>query len=288
MPCGFVALLFLLCLAWVPLHGATVTLGVIGDYGSGDTNEANVARLVKSWNPDLIITVGDNNYDYGAAETIDENVGQFYHEYIAPYHGRYGAGALTNRFFPTLGNHDWWVPMAKPYLDYFTLPGNGRYYGIRHGPVELFAVDSDAFEPDGNSPLSRQAAWLKRRLSLAKAPWRIVYFHESPYSSGNWHGSHWHECDQMRWPFAEWGASVVLSGHDHTYERVHTNNLVYFINGLGGGRKDTFFTEPVPGSAMRYSAEHGAMRIDATETNLVLRFINWQGQTQDRYELKKP
>lgn len=42
--------------------------------------------------------------------------------------GNYGEGALTNRFFPCLGNHDWSTPGAQPYLDYFELPCNERFY----------------------------------------------------------------------------------------------------------------------------------------------------------------
>ena len=99
---------------------------VIGDYGTGRQNEADVAAMIKSWKPDLIITTGDNNYPDGAAETIDENIGRFFHEFIAPYKGSYGNGAQENRFFPSLGNHDWHAKDAQPYLDYFTLPGNER------------------------------------------------------------------------------------------------------------------------------------------------------------------
>ncbi|MCH7761181.1 metallophosphoesterase, partial [candidate division TA06 bacterium] len=82
------------------------SFAIIGDYGSEGTNEEDVANLVKSWNPDFVITAGDNNYSDGEASTIDPNIGQYYHEFIYPYLGSYGPGATTNRFFPTLGNHD--------------------------------------------------------------------------------------------------------------------------------------------------------------------------------------
>src|SRR5436305_251132 len=49
--------------------------GVIGDYGSDGQNEADVSALVHGWNPDFIITVGDNNYGEGCASTIDANIG---------------------------------------------------------------------------------------------------------------------------------------------------------------------------------------------------------------------
>ena len=78
---------------------------VIGDYGLDGENEAKVANLVKGWNPDFIITTGDNNYPYGAAETIDQNIGKYFSDYIYPYSGSYGEGAEENKFFPAIGNH---------------------------------------------------------------------------------------------------------------------------------------------------------------------------------------
>jgi hypothetical protein len=66
----------------------------------------------------------------------------------------------VNQFFPTLGNHDWYTPGAQPYLDYFHLPGNERYYDFVWGPVHFFAIDSDENEPDGVNQSSVQAKWL--------------------------------------------------------------------------------------------------------------------------------
>src|ERR1700681_2156208 len=69
---------------------------VIGNYGQAGTPESDVANLVKSWNPDSILTVGDNNFETGSASTIDANIGQYYHDLIYPYVGNYGEGASTN------------------------------------------------------------------------------------------------------------------------------------------------------------------------------------------------
>ena len=92
--------------ARMPAQAAQVTIGVIGDYGSaylGGASLSNVqavANLIKSWNPDFIITTGDNNYPDGEASNIDTNIGQFFHEYIHPYVGTFGSGAVSNRFWP--------------------------------------------------------------------------------------------------------------------------------------------------------------------------------------------
>ena len=62
----------------LPLGSQAQSFAAIGDFGTGDTNESKVAQLVKSWNPEFIITVGDNNYPKGEASTIDQNIGAFY------------------------------------------------------------------------------------------------------------------------------------------------------------------------------------------------------------------
>lgn len=264
-----------------------MVIGIIGDFGAAAegatqaSNELAVANVVKSWNPDFVIALGDNNYPSGAASTIDQNIGQFYHEFIYPYTGSYGSGATSNRFFPCLGNHDWLTSNGQPHNDYFVLPGNERYYTYRYGPVEIFAINSNP-DTNGTSPTSVQGRWLQEQLAASTAPWRIVYFHHPPYSAVAGSGNAY-----MRWPFADWGASAVLSGHEHYYARIHTNNLVYFINGLGGDE-----IAPVGGgsspAAARYSGDYGAMRAQATESNLVFHFITRNNVVIDTLALGDP
>ena len=256
---------------------SVLRFAVIGDYGKAGANEAAVARLVQSWNPDLIITVGDNNYPRGSDTTIDQNIGQYYHQFIHPYRGKFGAGGTVNRFYPSLGNHDWYTPGAKPYLEYFTLPGNERYYEFRQGTIHFFALDSDKHEPDGKSDTSIQARWLKERLAEAAAPWKIVYFHHPPYLSSGIN----HQPDTaMQWPFTAWGASVVLAGHEHVYERLHVEGIPYFVNGLGGAN---IYPERagVPQSQVRFSGAHAAMLMEATGVELKFWCITVQGDTID-------
>ena len=175
---------------------SSARFAVLGDYGAGSTSaEADVATLVQSWNPDFVLTVGNNNSPFGAAATIDANIGQYYRDLINPYVGQYGAGAATNQFWPSLGNQDWGDAYPNPdgaqaYLQYFTLPNNGRYYTFTQGPVQLFALDSDPNEPDGSSSSSSlQAQWLQNQLAASTATWKIVYFNRAPYSSGAHYGS---------------------------------------------------------------------------------------------------
>ncbi len=255
---------------------------VIGDYGSGEPPEARVAELVHSWRPEFVLTVGDNNYPSGAAETIDAHIGQFYHDYLYPYRGAYGDGADRLRFFPTLGNHDWDTPGARPYLDYFELPGNERYYDFTWGPLHFFALDSDSREPDGVGRSSPQADWLRQRLAESVLPWQIVYMHHAPYSSGQ-HGA----VDWARWPYAEWGADAVLAGHDHTYERLEIDGIPYFVNGVGGGAIYAF-TSISEGSMARYNDQYGAMLVEATAHRIHFQFITVDGERVDEWAVEKP
>jgi hypothetical protein len=259
-----------------------VRFAVIGDYGAATLGEALVANAIRTWNPDFIITTGDNNYPSGEAVTLDRNVGFYYRDFIYPYLGNYGPGATTNRFFPSLGNHDWVAPGAQPYLDYFTLPGNERYYDFVWGPVHLFAVDSDPHEPDGIDSASVQARWLQGRLAASTAPWKLVYLHHPPYSSG-WHGP----TPALQWPYRQWGATAVLAGHDHTYERLLVDGFPYFVNGLGGNSPYDF-AAPQPGSQVRYNGDYGAMLVQATAAAITFQFVTHGGQVVDSYTLTAP
>jgi tartrate-resistant acid phosphatase type 5 len=265
-----------------PTPEEVVRFAVIGDFGEVGLPARSVSDLVKSWSPDFIITTGDNNYPNGAYETIDANIGQYYHEYIHPYKGIYGDGADTNRFFPSLGNHDYYTDNARPYLEYFDLPGNGRYYDFTWGPVHLFAINANYQEPDGVGRSSVQADWLRRGLASSNLPWKIVYMHHPPYSSG-YQGS----IDWVRWPYKEWGATAVLSGHDHTYERLLVDGFPYFVNGLGGGARYPF-KDILPGSQVRFSDNHGAMLVTASSSHISFQFLTIQGELIDEYYLYFP
>lgn len=254
---------------------------VIGDFGLAGNPERDVADLILSWEPDFIITTGDNNYPEGSAETIDQNIGQYFHEYIHPYIGQYGEGAESNRFFPTLGNHDWNTAGAQAYFDYFTLPGNERYYDFVWGPVHLFALDSDSREPDGVGRSSSQAMWLQEKLAQSTSPWKIVYMHQPPYASAGDGSIAW-----AQWPYKQWGASAVLGGHSHVYERILVDGLPYFVNGLGGGPRYEF-DAPVPGSQIRFNEDYGAMFVEATPYQITFQFVTRDNILVDSYSIEK-
>jgi hypothetical protein len=263
------------------IFGAGTRFAVIGDYGADSVEEADVARMVKAWRPQFIVTVGDNNYPSGAAATIDTNIGKYYHEFIAPYRGNYGPGAASNRFFPTLGNHHWETSGAKPYLDYFTLPGNERYYDLVIGPVHIFTIDSDDHEPDGITADSRQGRWLQSRLSASRSCWDLIFLHHAPFSSGPPGGT-----ESLQWPYRLWGADAVLAGHAHIYERLVVERMLYLVNGLGGAEIHAIGT-PAPGSQMRYNGDFGALLVEATSSQITFRFVSRASKVIDVSTLRK-
>lgn len=268
-------------------NGDEIQFGVVGDYGDNSKGEKNVSQLLLNLHPNFIITTGDNNYPDGCWETIDKNVGKYYSSYIGNYTGQYGSGGGMNEFFPTMGNHDWEALKncmyygELPYLAYFTLPNNGRYYDFIKGTVHFYAIDSDDAEPDGNKIDSIQYEWLKNKIKQSDSCFNVVYFHHSPYSSGE-HGSD----KTMRWKFDELGADVVISGHDHDYERIMRDNMVYIVNGVGGADL-TPFEDKVEGSVVRYNKEHGYMMGYANDERLRFSFFNTEDELIDSVVIRK-
>ena len=219
----------------------------------------------------------------GAADTIDANIGQFFSGFIGGYTGKYGPGSATNRFWPCLGNHDWYAPTgAQAYLDYFpSLPGNRRYYDVAVGNVHFFAVDSDPHEPDGIDVGSTQARWLQAALAASHECFNIVFFHHPPYSSGDPLFTE----PEMRWPFLAWGADVVLTAHQHNYERLAIDGMTYVVDGLGGALNRFGFLTTQPGSLVRYNAAFGALFVQVFDGRLDFQFKNTHGDVVDRFDI---
>ena len=257
----------------------TVRFAVVGDFGWGSKEQAAVAAQVADWEPDFVITTGDNNCPSGASDTIDANIGQHYHSFIHPYAGSYGEGADSNRFFPCLGNHDWLTEGAQPHLDYFELPGYERYYDFQHGAAHFFCVDSDASEPDGVTADSLQAAWLQEALAASTAPFQVVYLHHPPHSSGS-HGDN----ANLQWPFRDWGADLLLAGHDHSYERLVRDGLLEIVNGSGGAALRGFSVQ-ASGSQVGDDQHHGAQLVTIDGERAVVEFFATSGELIDQVAL---
>ena len=247
----------------------------IGDFGRDNEEEGDVAALLRTWKPQFITTVGDNNYlAADGMPGLDAAVGQYFHDFIGNYKGAYGAGGSENLFFPALGNHDWDAEAGKLHLDYFTLPGNERYYTFVRGSIQFFIIDSDPREPDGVTADSAQAEWLREALDDSDALFKVVVFHHAPYSSG-----HEGSTRNMRWPFAEWGADVVLAGHSHVYERLDIDGTPYLVNGAGAVNRGEENVRPE--SVVRETENVGALLIQANAYALTLQYQTRDGKVID-------
>ncbi len=263
----------------------SVKIGIVGDLGDGDSNEAAVAQLIKGFNPDFIATVGDNSY--GPAGQ-DANVGKNYAAYMGNYDGAHGQGSALNRFFPALGNHDIedGGGLAE-YLAYYTLPGGGikssntsgneRYYDIVQGPVHMFFLNTDVTEPNGRTPTSTQGVWLQNRLAASTSPWKIVIAHDAPFASNG-------ATSTMRWPYKAWGADIVLSGDAHLYERLEVDGFPYIINGLGGSSRKAAPT-PIPESQIIYRDSFGGVIAEACTSGVTFKFHSLADGVIDTFTL---
>lgn len=273
---------------------AQIKFAVIGDYGFDVTSQAAVANAVAAKNPDFITTTGDNTYFQGASSATDfanwdKTQGKYYGNYIQlPAGSAYGTGAVTNNFFPVLGNHDWDEGVTS-YSDYFTLPqanatSGERYYSFRRGEVEFFMLSADSREPDGRSIGTTQYEWAKNAISTSTAPWQIVMFHQPAYTFGNIH----QPSTTMRWPFQSWGVDAIFSGHNHNMQDLTTNDpatgnvgLPYFVQGAGG--VPTLYaisnTTPLLDAAAQWynSTSYGFSMVTADENTARVEFFDTDG-----------
>lgn len=258
--------------------GTDYMFAMISDYGEPPmTPTQQVSALVKSWGPRFIVTAGDNT----------QQLGYDYEETITPYYGEYVADNLAdNRFFPTLGNHDISDPSfgLNSFLAYFTLPNDERKYDFVKGSVHFFILNVNASEPDGVSSTSVQAEWLRVKMALSTAKWKVVVLHYPPYTTGQTYPGN----TTLRWGFT--GADVVISGHTHGYERFEVDGKPYLVIGTAGANLDNLNANPVLIAEYlkyRYSAKHGAVKCTASCTELKFQFINLDGTVLDTLTLTK-
>lgn len=277
-------------------YGCGLVFGAIGDSGKVGVNQASVAGMVRSWNPGLVIHAGDLVYaDGGSGTSPDEDpyesqVARYWSWAFGAYGGEYPAGE-NQIFFPAMGNHDWDDGPGARYLEFFSLPGNERFYDIKRGPIHFFYLDSYGYGPTSTGPngdaidgtgaadgvgqadlssTGPMATWLKLTLANSDCPIRVVVLHHPPATSEvNYYPGY----AVLDWPFGEWGADLLITGHSHCYERIlRSDGVTQVTVGTGGHSLRGFSLTPVSGSQARVS-EYGALRGTAVGNVLTLEFI---------------
>ncbi|MBA3886479.1 MAG: metallophosphoesterase [Acidobacteria bacterium] len=231
-----------------PAGTGTTRFIAFGDSGTGSTEQRSLATLMRADTFDLSLHTGDVVYG-NAGGTSDGSR----HTLNAWFFGIYRDWLRSKPMFPSLGNHDsrQSTSHGAAYLSAFVLPTNGasasypdhaeRYYSFDYGPVHFVALDTERAlqEP---ARRSEQLAWLAADLASTTQPWKVVYFHRSPYSAGLHHGSDLAVRQAFAPLFEQHGVHLVLSAHDHLYERSLPwretlpghRGVTYIVTGGGG------------------------------------------------------
>ncbi len=202
-----------------PLQANSVRLAAIGDMGTGEQPQIDVAQqMVKSRKAfpfEFVITLGDNIYTGSQPSDFEK-------AFAVPYKLLLDAGV---QFYATLGNHD---TTNERFYKPFNMNG-ANYYTYKKGHVRFFALDSNYMDP-------KQTAWIETQLREAgNGDWKICYFHHPLYSSGRYHGPAIDLRKVLEPLFVKYGVDVVFSGHDHVFERIRPQKgIYYFIEGASG------------------------------------------------------
>jgi 3',5'-cyclic AMP phosphodiesterase CpdA len=255
--------------------GATWTFASIGDYGAGTKPQAQVAATLLARRPDLLVTVGDNVYNFGLEL-------EYRHKWDKPeYFGRIREQIPV---FPSLGNHDVRLGTPRAYFRRFPELDRARYYAFQRGGVQFVALDSN----QSLAPGSDQYKWLSSTLQDAKdAAYRVLYMHHPLKSSQPRSDDH---LLRDLGPLLEQAkVDLVLTGHEHHYERTKPLNgygTVAVTHGGGGNEIHPFQTPQAEWSAAR-SADYGFLTFDVTADALVGHSVLADGREVDTFRVPK-
>ena len=203
----------------LPNKPGTLKFAVIGDSGTGDSNQYRLAKVFsdmrRKFQYEFVIMAGDNMY--GSQKASD-----YTKKFEIPYKPILDEGI---KFYAALGNHD--QPNQANYK-LFNMNGK-RFYTFRpKAGVRFFALDSNYMDKE-------QLDWLDKELAASGSDWKIPFFHHPLYSSGSTHGSDMALRDQLEPLFLKYSVDVVFSGHDHFYERIKPQKgIQYFVSGGAG------------------------------------------------------
>ena len=205
----------------VPLPNAegSFKFGVLGDFGNGTKAQYQLAdqmfKLHERFKYDVVLLTGDNVL--GSERPQDFKV-----KFEVPYKPLLDAGVT---FHAALGNHD---AREQRYYKLFNMGGE-LYYAFSPSPdVRFFMLET-------TYPTPEQFGWLEKELKASSDKWKIVVFHQPLYSSGSRHGSDLRLREVLEPLLVTYNVSVVLTGHDHVYERVKPQKgITHFVLGSGG------------------------------------------------------
>jgi 3',5'-cyclic AMP phosphodiesterase CpdA len=242
-----------------PLRLHLAVVGDIGDSGSRLTATAQAVGELSAIEPvDGLVLTGDNVYPTGDPSGLPDTVFEPFADVLA-----------DAELYAVLGNHDVMDGHADGQMAELGMPGP---WWARHlDDVLLVGLDSNhADDPD-------QQAWLEATLAGATERWRIVVVHHPPYSAG-YQGSNQAVRDAFVPLFERYGVQLVVSGHDHDYQRsVPIDGVTYVVTGGAAGTRrtgDDDFT------AVSFSWHH-FVELAVFDDRLVVRAVNQDRRVAD-------
>jgi hypothetical protein len=249
----------------LPLEDKSVRFAVIGDNGTGDQPQYDVAAEMEAYHKvvgfDFVTMMGDNIY--GGHRPKD-----FERKFEQPYKPLLDTGV---KFYACLGNHD-----TSDEIQYKPFNMNGQhYYSFKKGDVQFFVLDSNYMD-------ATQLDWIQHQLSESNAKWKIAYFHHPLYSDGRFHGPDVDLRKLLMPIFEKYGMNVVMSGHDHVYERFKPEDGIYFF--LVGNSGELRYHNLRQGSdimAAGFDTDRTFMMVEISGDKLYFQTVSRTGQTVD-------
>tara|TARA_R110000868_G_scaffold247427_2_gene503817 strand:- start:577 stop:8088 length:7512 start_codon:yes stop_codon:yes gene_type:complete len=271
----------------------TEIFAFLSDYGFDDGNELAVKNLIDSWSPDFVLAGGDHIYGLDPSMTL----AQADAEYVAKVYDYYGPYIDAGTFYPTIGNHDTDYDPSNPVWFRSKFPSlfqtnTKNYYRVRpnNGPVEFFVLssgyltDGSLFEPSGNTVGSVQYNWLVSALSTSTAKFKVAFFHHPPYTDGINYSPGF---PALRWNFGALGIDLVLSGHEHNYERYLQKEIPYVVAGIGGASLRGYVAGGYPDSVIDNPPRFGAIRFTANQNSLLAEVFDVSNDMIDTFSIVK-
>jgi 3',5'-cyclic AMP phosphodiesterase CpdA len=150
------------------------------------------------------------------------------------------------------------------------------YYTFSPQPeIRFFALES-------TYPVPEQIRWLEKELKASGSHWKIVFFHHPLYSSGDRHGSDLRLREVLEPLFVDNNVSLVLTGHDHFYERIKPQKgITYFVVGSGGKLREGNIDRSTGITAKGFDTDLAFMIAEIAGDEMFFNAISRTGQTVD-------
>ena len=250
-------------------------VNVFGDTGwCGSRVMPQLANLINTLGGDVLLA-GDLAYDSG---TVDE-----FRRCFDPDFGRF-----RSRLWAAPGNHDYQTPGAAGYFSYFgerAGPDRRGFYSVRIASWLVLMLNSNV--PMGAN--SEQIEFVRRELDRSTARCTLAVWHH-PFDSSGPNGGHAGQ-QRMLWDLMyQRNVDVVVTGHDHLYERhapQDSNQRRDDVRGIrlfvsGGGGAPPYQVARGAVNSERVISTHGLLRLKLDAALYEWEFLNQTGNVLDR------